>query len=295
MSFLTTHPEALTYAAGQLQGIGSSLAAENAGVAAPTTGIAPAAADEVSALQAGLFATYGTLYQQIAAEAQAIHEQFVSTLGLSAGTYTTTEAANASSSSLSSALSTPVDTISQGITNLATLLGGPTYSAGGQPFSPSGNSANVISYETGNWASAMSCVIGLAGGGLISAPAADAADAADLASATTGVPGASTLAGAAGPAGLSGAPILAGLGQSTSVGGVSVPPGWAGTVTTVSSTAPMGAASTAGWTTAAPETSAAPVTALPGMPGAGSAARNAGFGAPRYGVKPLVMPKPVVI
>lgn len=293
MSFLTTHPEALTYAAGQLQSLGSALATENAGAAAPTTAIAPAAADEVSALQAGIFATYGTLYQQIAAEAQAIHEQFVSILGLSAGSYAAAEASNASASGLSSSLSAPANTISQGITNISTLLGGPLYSAGGQPFSLSGNSANFISYETGNWASAMSCLIGLAGGGLIDAPAEDAAD---VAGAAAGLDSSTTLAGAVGPAGSAGvgeASMLASLGKSASVGGVSVPPSWAGSVTTVSGTAQAGA-TTAGWTTAAPQASA-PVTALPGMPGAGAAARNAGFGAPRYGVKPIVMPKPAVI
>ncbi|COZ78811.1 PE family protein [Mycobacterium tuberculosis] len=32
------------------------------------------------------------------------------------------------------------------------------------------------------------------------------------------------------------------------------------------------------------------------MPGVASAARNsAGFGAPRYGVKPIVMPKPATV
>ncbi|MBY0441732.1 MAG: PE domain-containing protein [Mycobacteriaceae bacterium] len=290
MSFLTTNPEALAYAAGQLQTIGSSLATENAGAAAPTTGILPAAADEVSALQAGIFATYGTLYQQIAAEAQAIHEQFVATLGLSAGSYATAEASNASASGLSSALGAPVDIISQGITDISTLFGGPVYSVGGQPFSLSGNTANFISYETGNWASAMSCLIGLAGGGLMSAPAEDAVG--DVAGAAAGLEGSTALTEEAGTAALGGAPMLASLGQSTSVGGVSVPPSWAGSVTTVSSTAQMGA-TTAGWTTAAPQT-AEPVTALPGMPGAGTAARNSGFGAPRYGVKPIVMPKPVV-
>ena len=37
-------------------------------------------------------------------------------------------------------------------------------------------------------------------------------------------------------------------------------------------------------------------TIIPGMPGMGAAARNsAGFGAPRYGVKPIVMPKPTAV
>ncbi|MGH3562891.1 MAG: PE family protein, partial [Mycobacterium sp.] len=56
MSFVTTHPEALTVAAGNLAGIGSAMAAQNAAAAAPTTGVVPAAADEVSALQATQFA-----------------------------------------------------------------------------------------------------------------------------------------------------------------------------------------------------------------------------------------------
>ncbi|WP_438803490.1 PPE family protein, SVP subgroup, partial [Mycobacterium avium] len=35
---------------------------------------------------------------------------------------------------------------------------------------------------------------------------------------------------------------------------------------------------------------------VPGMPGVGTMARNsAGFGAPRYGVKPIVMPKPATV
>ncbi|WP_172668221.1 PE/PPE C-terminal domain-containing protein, partial [Mycobacterium tuberculosis] len=36
-------------------------------------------------------------------------------------------------------------------------------------------------------------------------------------------------------------------------------------------------------------------TVIPGMPGLASATRSsAGFGAPRYGAKPIVMPKPAV-
>ena len=52
MSFVTTHPEMMTAAALDLQGIGSEMAASNAAVAGPTTGVVPAAADEVSALTA---------------------------------------------------------------------------------------------------------------------------------------------------------------------------------------------------------------------------------------------------
>jgi hypothetical protein len=95
MSFVTTQPEALTAAAGNLQGIGSTLAAQNAAAAAPTTGVIPAAADEVSALTATQFAAHAAMCQAVSEQAQAIHEMFVNTLGTSAGSYAATEAANA--------------------------------------------------------------------------------------------------------------------------------------------------------------------------------------------------------
>ena len=95
MSFVTTQPEALSSAATTLGGIGSSFNAQNAAAAGPTTGVVPAAADEVSALTAAQFAAHAQLYQAVAAQAAAIHEQFVNTLGTSAGSYAATEAANA--------------------------------------------------------------------------------------------------------------------------------------------------------------------------------------------------------
>jgi PE family len=95
MSFVSTQPEDLTAAAGNLQGIGSALTAQNAAAAALTTGVMPAAADEVSALTALQFAAHAQTYQAISAQAAAIHDMFVSTLGGSAGSYAATEAANA--------------------------------------------------------------------------------------------------------------------------------------------------------------------------------------------------------
>jgi len=95
MAFVSTQPEDLTAAAGNLQGIGSSVTAQNAAAAAPTTGVVPAAADEVSALTALQFAAHAQTYQAISAQAAAIHDMFVTTLGNSAGSYAATEAANA--------------------------------------------------------------------------------------------------------------------------------------------------------------------------------------------------------
>jgi hypothetical protein len=95
MSFVSTQPETLTAVAGTLQGIGSSMSAQNAAAAAPTTGVVPAAADEVSALTAAHFATHAQMYQAVSAQAAAIHEMFVNTLATSGGSYAATEAANA--------------------------------------------------------------------------------------------------------------------------------------------------------------------------------------------------------
>jgi PE family/PPE-SVP subfamily C-terminal region len=279
MSFVKTLPEALAAAAGQLQGIGTSMAAQNASVAAPTTGVAPAAADEVSVLQATQFSAYGSLYQSISAQAQAIHEMFVNTLGTSAGSYGTTEASNATAASSSSGLS--------GILGLLGFNSGTT--------GINGATSQLFNIGGGNWASAASDLLGMAGGGLIPSDAGAAAgDVGGLAAGLGGGLDGAVLSGAVGPAGLGGAPVLAGLGQASSVGALSVPPSWAGEVIPAGSATPATLAG-AGWTAAAPH--AGSVTTMPaGMPSVASAGRGGyGFGAPRYGVKPTVMPKPAVV
>jgi PE family len=94
MSFVTTQPEMLAAAAGDLEGIGSAMSAQNVAAAAPTTAVVPAAADEVSAPTAAQFAAHAQTYQAVSAQAAAIHEIFVNTLGACAGSYAATEAAN---------------------------------------------------------------------------------------------------------------------------------------------------------------------------------------------------------
>src|SRR3984957_20239951 len=95
MSFVSTQPNELTAAAEDLQSIGSSLTVQHADAAAPTTRVPPAAADEVSALTAAQFSAHAQMYQAISAQAAAIHDMFVNTLGVSASSYAATEAANA--------------------------------------------------------------------------------------------------------------------------------------------------------------------------------------------------------
>jgi hypothetical protein len=95
MSFVEIVPEFLSAAAGNLQSIGSAVNAGNAAASAPTIGLIPAAADEVSALTAMQFAAHAQMYQQVSAQAAAIHQMFVSMLAAGAGSYANTEAANA--------------------------------------------------------------------------------------------------------------------------------------------------------------------------------------------------------
>ena len=77
MSFVITHPEALTYAAGKLQTLGSALADS--------------------------------------AQATAIHDLFVDTLGTSAAAYADTEAAN------SVATASPLSVFSGGLANIVNI------------------------------------------------------------------------------------------------------------------------------------------------------------------------------
>jgi hypothetical protein len=279
MSFLTAIPQELLAAAQQLEGIGSSLAAQTAGAAAPTTAVAPAASDPVSALSASIFSSYGTLYQQLAAEAQAVQQQFTSTLGLSSGTYSETEAANV-------AAATPVQDL---FSQLSTLLGGPVGSVSNSagPFGLSSNFANIGNIGFGNYASAASDLLGLAGGGLLPAAASDTGDAAGAAAGAADAVNVTAPAGAGGFGAMAAAPV-SGMGQATMVGKLSVPPSWAGELGPVA--APVTPVQTVGWTSAAPQAGVGNI--VPGMPGVGAMGRNsAGFGAPRYGVKPIVMPK----
>jgi hypothetical protein len=95
MSFVVTRPDALAAAAGQLNGFGAALAAQNAAAAAATTGLPPAAADVVSSLAATQFSAHGALYQVAAAQAMAVHELLTASLDAGAGSYAATEAANA--------------------------------------------------------------------------------------------------------------------------------------------------------------------------------------------------------
>ncbi|MDP7732979.1 PE family protein [Mycobacterium sp. TY813] len=95
MSFVRTYPEHLAAAADNLAAIGEALNVGTAAAAGPTTGVVPAAVDEVSILTAVQFATHGTRFQQLHARAAQIQAAFTAALAISGGSYGATEAANA--------------------------------------------------------------------------------------------------------------------------------------------------------------------------------------------------------
>ncbi len=92
MSLLVAAPQLLADAASDLAGLGSTIKTANATAADPTTGLLPAAADEVSTEIASLFSAHGQGFQRLSAQVAAFHEQFVQSLSASANAYATAEA-----------------------------------------------------------------------------------------------------------------------------------------------------------------------------------------------------------
>ncbi|ORV45663.1 hypothetical protein AWC02_12095 [Mycolicibacter engbaekii] len=270
MSFLTTHPEALTAAAGDLQTIAAGLNAQNAAAASPITGLAPAASDEVSALQAAQFSAYGTLYQQISAQAAAMQELFIHTLRTSAESYGQTESANSAAATSTAGLGTASSLANAGTGAAAD----PTYGLGGI----ASNSAILAAMQASNLASGTSAFTSL-GTGFITNPSGvvhhiNGAANAELVAQTT-------------PA-AAGAPVAAAAGQAAPVNKLSAPPTWAAEAEPAATARPLAAAGPA----AEPHGAA---TLPAGAPVAPAERGRYGFGRPRYGVKPVVMPrKPIV-
>ena len=276
MSFVKTLPESITHAAGQLAGIGVALSAESGAAAIPTTVIAPAGTDPVSALQAAVFATYGNLYQSISQQAATVHQQLVQVLGQNAGAYSTAEATNQATSSMDSGLQW----------FLTNVLGVPSSGSGSLL---SGNLANIENVGMGNWASAGSALLGLAGGGLLDFPEEIAAEGA------AGLVGFEEPMLAAPMAGVGAMPVAAGMAQATTVGALSAPPTWAAESAAASTAAPARLAAVTS-SMATPHSMPAMAAVPAAMAAAGAGDRGVGkFGAPRYGVKHTVMPKPTAV
>ncbi len=97
MSFLIASSELLASAATGLADIGTTISAANGAASPATTGMMPAAADEVSQAIAALFSGHGRQFQALSAKVALFHDEFVRTLTGSAASYGGAEAANVSS------------------------------------------------------------------------------------------------------------------------------------------------------------------------------------------------------
>ncbi|OBK09892.1 PPE family protein [Mycobacterium asiaticum] len=101
-----------------------------------------------------------------------------------------------------------------------------------------------------------------------------------------GPAGAAALAGTAAPLEAAVTPLM---GAASSVGGLSVPAGWS--TATPATAAAATVANGSGWSV--PE-DATPVAGIPGAPGMAATKGAGSYAGPRYGFKPVVMPKVVV-
>ncbi|WP_082973473.1 PE family protein [Mycobacterium sp. E2327] len=112
MSFLIAAPQIIEDAATDLANIRSAIGSAHSAAAAATTGVLPAAADEISDRIAALFSQYGAGFQQLSTQAEAFHEQFVQALTAGANTYAAAEANVVPT--LATALNAPAQALSAG-------------------------------------------------------------------------------------------------------------------------------------------------------------------------------------
>jgi hypothetical protein len=96
MTYVLVSPETVGWVAADVENIGASLATSHAAAAGLTTGVASAAADEVSTAIAALFSQHAQGYQKLATQAAAFHDRFVRTLTSGGNLYAAAEAANVS-------------------------------------------------------------------------------------------------------------------------------------------------------------------------------------------------------
>jgi PE-PPE domain/PE family len=128
VSYVISEPQLMASVAAGINGIGANLSAANAAAAGPTSGLAAAAADEVSEALANAFGAYGTEYQSLVGALERWHGQFAQTLTGAATAYAQTESAivgalglpSATGSAFSAAAIPPFPA------NLTTLILGPT-------------------------------------------------------------------------------------------------------------------------------------------------------------------------
>ncbi|EUA06469.1 PE family protein [Mycobacterium kansasii 732] len=252
MSLLVVAPEIVASAAADLESLNSALNAANAAAAGPTTVLAAAGIDEVSAAVATLFAGFGQEYQALSTQANTFYQQFVAALNSSAGSYQAGEA-----QAVSLLQTAQLDLL--GAVNAPTLalLGRPLIGDGatGTGSSPNGAAGGLLLGNGGNgYSQTASGVPGGAGGpaGLIGNGGAGVpAEPAHPVGPAVTVAGCGATAGPAEPAAgrlaLAGPVASAGL-RACSVGAAAVAPAVSATAECSAPAAPVGAAACCGAT-----------------------------------------------
>jgi PE-PPE domain/PE family len=115
MTSLITQPQILTTAAADASAIGSAIEEAKAAAAGPTTSLAAAAEDEVSAITAQFFGSFGQEYQALLQQASAFHGQFVAALAGAGNAYAQAEAEIAGTLGLTGAAGgVPFSAVTQG-------------------------------------------------------------------------------------------------------------------------------------------------------------------------------------
>ncbi|OBK14158.1 PE family protein [Mycobacterium asiaticum] len=100
MSYVTVQPDLIATAAANLEEIRSVVTAAGAAATAPTTGLAAAAADEVSEALAALFGAYGRQCQAMIGQTTAFQAEFARIMAAGGLAYLESEVANAASTAL---------------------------------------------------------------------------------------------------------------------------------------------------------------------------------------------------
>ena len=113
MTSLITQPQILTTAAADASAIGSAIEEAKAAAAGPTTSLAAAAEDEVSAITAQFFGSFGQEYQALLQQASAFHGQFVAALAGAGNTYAQAEAQIAATLGLNGTGGVPFAAVTQ--------------------------------------------------------------------------------------------------------------------------------------------------------------------------------------
>ena len=147
MTTLLMEPQLVETAAANVAEIRSAIGAAKAAAAGPTTGLAAAAQDEVSAATAKLFGAYAQEYQSVLTQAGAFHEEFAAALASAGNAYAAAEAANAAAISGAAPTLTPtvVQPPLQG-TTIGLIMGG-----SGLPIPPPSYVTATLNYINHNF------------------------------------------------------------------------------------------------------------------------------------------------